>query len=71
MQEKNKFLQYLEEENFTNISTSNQTQFISGRWKLKLEDNDWNNICFDFYVDDIYITCANSLERLKNIINTL
>lgn len=68
---KEEFLQYLKDEDFIDISTTCQIQFTSGRWTLKLEDNDWDNICFDFYVDDTYVTCANSLERLKNIIEIL
>ena len=68
---KEEFLQYFKKEDFMDISTAVQVQFTSGRLTLKLEDNDWDDICFDFYVDDTYITCANSLERLKNIIELL
>ena len=71
MTQKIKFLQFFRDNDFIDISTQCQVQFTSGRWTLKLEDNDWDDICFDFFVDDTYITCANSLDRLKNIIELL
>lgn len=68
---KDKFLKYLEKKCFIDISTKDQIQFNLGKYTLKLEDNDWNDICFDFYIENTYITCIDSVKRLKKIIKLL
>ena len=68
---KDKFLKYLKDEGFTDISTKDRIQFNLDRYTLKLEDNDWNDICFDFYIENTYITCIDSVKRLKKIIKLL
>ena len=68
---KKDFLELLKAEDFKEVSTDEQIQFKDGRWTLKLEDNDWDNICFDFYVDDTYVTCITTLDKFIKIINLL
>lgn len=68
---KDKFLKYFRKQGFIDISTEDQIQFNLDRYTLKLEDNDWNDICFDIYIKNTYITCVDSVKRLKKIIKLL
>lgn len=68
---KKKFLKFLEEEEFVDTSTNEQIQFNADRYTLKLEDNNWENICFDLYIDNTYVTETTTVKRLKKILELL
>lgn len=55
---------------FLEISNSN-TFVFQNYIKLVLEDNDWNDVSFDVYVNENYITCLSFLHELQNLIYSL
>jgi hypothetical protein len=75
MTEKDKFLKFFKKENYSEIKPNCFTKY---RIKLSLEDNNWNDICFDFLMKGfqekekyIYITCITNLKELKKLLSCL
>ena len=65
---KNSFLKYLSK-NFKR----NGNTFTSERIVLVLEDDNWDNICFDVFICDelkygVYITCVTTVRELKMLL---
>ena len=63
MTQKNKFLKYLSK-NFKR----NGNNFTWGRLTLFLEDGNWEDICFDVFISDVYITCIITIKELKMLL---
>ena len=38
---------------------------------LKIEDNDWEDVCVDVFIKGIYITCVTSLHELQNLFKSI
>jgi hypothetical protein len=72
MTEKDKFIKYFKQQGFINMSTEyNNICFVSDRIRIELEDSNWNNISFDIFIEDAYITCITSLKELKQLFKVL
>lgn len=72
---KDKFLKFFKEELFFE-EFCDEVSFIRERLKLRLEDGDWDDICFDVYISDnnsgwVYLTCITKVKELKQLIKLL
>lgn len=55
-----------------NIVQINEFEFCIDEWiTLKIEDNDWEDVCVDVYLKGIYVTCLSSINELQNIYYSL
>ena len=71
MSKRNKFLNYLSK-NFKR----NDNTFTWERLVLVLEDDNWDDICFDVFICDelkygVYITCVTTVKELKMLLKAI
>ena len=78
MKEKDKFLKFFKEDVFFKDITEfcEVVSFLNGRIKLSLEDDDWDDICFDVHISDnnnsyVYLTCVTKVKELKQLLKGL
>ena len=60
---RDKFLKYLSK-NFKR----NGNTFTWERLILILEDDNWDDICFDVFISNVYITCVITIKELKMLL---
>lgn len=70
-----RFLRFFEEQEFNAMLDDNH--YSKGRLYLSLEDDNWDDICFNVFAFDIslgnkiYLTCVSKVKELKKILKTL
>ena len=72
MTEKDKFLAFLKKEEFdTFVNQDNSIYFVLERMRLELEDDNWDDISFDVFMESAYITCVTTVKELKQLLKVL
>lgn len=72
MTEKDKFLRFLKKEEFdTFVNQDNSIYFVLERMRLELEDDNWDDISFDVFMENVYITCVTTVKELKQLLKVL
>jgi hypothetical protein len=70
--EKDKIIRYFEQKDFKNKSIEHvRSCFTCERIRVELEDNNWDDICFDIFIENVYVTCATSLKEIKQLFKVL
>lgn len=68
---KNKFLRYFNRIEAKQDLYAKYITFNLGRYKFELEDNDWEEPCFNVCIYETYVTYADSVKRLNKILKLL